>query len=193
MTTYDSRLSKFKLTLKRAAAPTALEVLSLEKWRALFYKLQLVGEYPNEKIGFGNLSCRLTEKKNFLITGGQTGHLPHLQPHHYTRVIECDLKKGHMVAEGLIAPASEALIHSEIFEADPNINYIFHVHHHRLWEYIQKSGQELGQGIIKDQSHGIFVMKGLQDEIIAYGTNADEAGKLVLDLYRKIITGESED
>jgi ribulose-5-phosphate 4-epimerase/fuculose-1-phosphate aldolase len=159
---------------------------------ALFYKLQLVGEYPNEKIGFGNLSCRLPDKKSFLITGGQTGHLPHLQPHHYTRVTHCDLSKGHVIAEGLIAPSIESLIHYELYESDSSIQYIFHLHHHRLWEYLQTSGHEVAQGIIKNQSNGIFVMKGHQDEIIAFAPSAEEAGKLVLDLYRKIVSGESE-
>lgn len=187
---YDSL--KFKLTLKRAAAPLPSEIHSLEKWRALFYKLQLVGEYPNEKIGFGNLSCRLPDKKSFLITGGQTGHLPHLQPHHYTRLIHCDLSKGHVIAEGLIAPSVESLIHYELYESDPNIQFIFHLHHHRLWEYLQTNGHEVAQGIIKGAESGIFVIKGHQDEIIAFSSTAEEAGKLVLDLYRKIITGESE-
>ena len=178
-------LNKFKLTLKRASPPAPAEVHALEKWRALFYKLHLIGEYPNEKIGFGNLSYRLPDKRGFIITGAQTGHIVHLQPHHYSRVVQCDLIKGHVLAEGVIAPSSEALIHYGLYEADSEINYIFHVHHHRLWEYLQANGPEVQKGII--------VMKGHQDEIIAFGPSADEAGKLVLDLYRKIITGEPEE
>jgi hypothetical protein len=29
------------------------QVIALEKWRALFFKLGLIGEYPIEKVGFG--------------------------------------------------------------------------------------------------------------------------------------------
>ncbi len=192
MSGHDDKLSKFKLTLKRASAPDSSEVHTLEKWRALFYKLQLVGEYPNEKIGFGTLSCRLPDKNTFLITGGQTGHLAYLQPHHYCRVTHFDLKKGHVIAEGLIAPSIESLTHFELYESDPNIQFIFHVHHHKLWEYMQTSGKEVPRGFIKNQESGIFILKGHQDEIIAFSTTAEEAGKLVLDLYRKIITGEPE-
>ena len=192
MSGFEQELIRFKLTLKRASPPTATDVHSLEKWRALFYKLQLVGEYPNEKIGFGNLSCRLPDKKTFLITGAQTGHLPHLKPHHYCRVTHCDLKRSHVQAEGLIATSIESLAHYELYNSDPNIQYIFQIHHHLLWDYLQKNGQELPQGFIKEKENGIFVIKGHQDEIIAFSSSADEAGKLVLDLYRKIVAGESE-
>jgi ribulose-5-phosphate 4-epimerase/fuculose-1-phosphate aldolase len=196
----DEGIIKFKLTLKRAPAPEMNSVIALEKWRALFFKLGLVGEYPNEKIGFGNLSSRLS-KKSFIITGSQTGHLPHLQAHHYTRVIECDLKKGMVTAEGLIPPSSESLTHFGIYEANPGIQFVFHVHHQKLWEMLRDGNfdfidegiaygtqemAEAAQSLLKDKSSGVFVMKGHEDGIISYGTTAEEAGKVILDLYRKL-------
>jgi hypothetical protein len=199
-TNRDEGIIKFKLTLKRAPAPEMNQVIALEKWRALFFKLGLVGEYPNEKIGYGNLSSRL-QKKSFIITGSQTGHLAHLQAHHYTRVIDCDLKKGFVTAEGLIPPSSESLTHFGIYEANPAIQYVFHVHHQKLWEMLKNGPYdsidddvaygtlEMAQAASKllwNKSSGIFVMKGHEDGIIAYGTSAEEAGKIVLDLYRKL-------
>ncbi len=200
MNTRDEGVIKFKLTLKRAPAPEMNQVIALEKWRALFFKLGLIGEYPNEKIGFGNLSSRLI-KKSFIITGSQTGHLPHLQAHHYTKVIECDLKKGSVTAEGLIPPSSESLTHYGIYEANPNIQYVFHVHHALLWEKMQQgpfdfiSGDipygtqemaEAAQSLLADKTSGVFVMRGHDDGIVAYASTADEAGKLLLELYRKL-------
>lgn len=198
--TRDEGVIKFKLTLKRAPAPEMNQVIALEKWRALFFKLNLIGEYPNEKIGFGNLSSRLT-KKSFIITGSQTGHLAHLQAHHYTKVIDCDLKKGIVSAEGLIPPSSESLTHYGIYEASPLIQHVFHVHHTELWqlmisgpydfisEDIPYGTQEMAnaaQTLIGNKTSGIFVMKGHDDGIISYGTSAEEAGKNILDLYRKL-------
>jgi ribulose-5-phosphate 4-epimerase/fuculose-1-phosphate aldolase len=199
-TNRDEGVIKFKLTLKRAPAPEMNQVIALEKWRALFFKLGLVGEYPNEKIGYGNLSSRLT-KKNFLITGSQTGHLAHLQAHHYTKVMECDLKKGSVTAEGLIPPSSESLTHYGIYVANPAINYVFHVHHQKLWELL-KAGpfdsinddvaygtQEMAEAastLLWNKSSGIFVMKGHEDGIISYGSTPEEAGKIILELYRKL-------
>jgi hypothetical protein len=199
-TSRDEGVIKFKLTLKRAPAPEMNQVIALEKWRALFFKLGLVGEYPNEKIGYGNLSSRLS-KRHFIITGSQTGHLPHLQAHHYTKVIECDLKKGSLTAEGLIPPSSESLTHYGIYEANPAIQYVFHVHHQKLWEMLRQGPfdaidddvpygtQEMAEAagkLLANKNAGIFVMKGHEDGIISYGTSAEEAGKTILELYRKL-------
>lgn len=196
----DEGIIKFKLTLKRAPAPEMNQVIALEKWRALFFKLGLVGEYPTEKIGYGNLSSRLT-KKTFLITGSQTGHLAHLQAHHYTKVMDCDLKKGFVTAEGLIPPSSESLTHFGIYETNPNIQCIFHVHHTKLWEMLKNGPfdcidedvaygtQEMADAaalVIGNKTSGIFVMKGHEDGVISYGTTAEEAGKIILELYRKL-------
>lgn len=196
----DEGVIKFKLTLKRAPAPEMNQVIALEKWRALFFKLGLVGEYPIDKIGYGNLSSRLV-KKTFLITGSQTGHLAHLQAHHYTKVIDCDLKKGVVSAEGLIPPSSESLTHFGIYEANSNIQYVFHVHHHKLWNLLKNDEvdfinddvaygtQEMAEAaaaVIGNKSSGIILMKGHEDGIIAYGSSAEEAGKLILELYRRL-------
>lgn len=199
-TNRDEGIIKFKLTLKRAPAPEMNQVIALEKWRALFFKLGLIGEYPIDKIGYGNLSSRLS-KRTFIITGSQTGHLAHLQAHHYTKVIDCDLKKGSVTAEGLIPPSSESLTHFGIYEANRNIQYVFHVHHQKLWEMLHQGPfdaitedvaygtQEMAEAaaaLLKNKSAGIFVMKGHEDGIISYGTTAEEAGKIILDLYRKL-------
>lgn len=196
----DEGVIKFKFTLKRAPAPQMNQVIDLEKWRALFFKLGLVGEYPIDKIGYGNLSLRLSNK-SFLITGSQTGHLAHLQAHHYTKVIDCDLKKGSVTAEGLIPPSSESLTHFGIYQANPAINYVFHIHHKQLWELmlngdydaieegIAYGTQEMAHAaseLMKNKTSGIFVMKGHEDGIISYGTTAEEAGKIILNLYRKL-------
>lgn len=196
----DEGVIKFKLTLKRAPAPEMFQVIALEKWRALFFKLGLVGEYPIDKIGYGNLSCRLSEK-NFLITGSQTGHLAHLRAHHYTKVIDCDLKKGSITAEGLVPPSSESLTHFAIYEANSAIQYVFHVHHRQLWDMLiagpfdyieaniaygtQKMAKAASE-LLVNKNAGIFVMKGHEDGVISYGTTAEEAGKNILDLYRKL-------
>lgn len=201
-TNRDEGVIKFKLTLKRAPAPEMNQVIALEKWRVLLFKLGLIGEYPIDKIGYGNLSSRIS-KKTFLITGSQTGHLAHLQAHHYTKVIDCDLKKGSVTAEGLIPPSSESLTHFGIYEANPAIQYVFHVHHQKLWKLLKNGPYdfidediaygtqemaEAAQNLLWNKTTGIFVMKGHEDGIIAYGTTAEETGKVLLELYRKLGT-----
>jgi hypothetical protein len=199
-TNRDEGVIKFKLTLKRAPAPEMNQVIALEKWRALLFKLGLVGEYPIDKIGYGNLSSRIG-KRSFIITGSQTGHLAHLQAHHYTRVIDCDLKKGSVTAEGLIPPSSESLTHFGIYQANPAVNYVFHVHHRKLWDLLRNGDydsidedvpygtQEMAAAaaqLLSEKSSGLFVMKGHDDGVVSYGTTAEEAGRVILDVYRKL-------
>lgn len=198
-TNRDEGVIKFQYTLKMAPAPEKEEFIKLEKWRALFFRLNMIGEYPIEKVGFGNLSARL-DSDTFVITGTQTGHLPHLKSQHYTKVTECNLRKGTVKARGMIAPSSESLTHHAIYLASNEIKYVFHVHHSPMWKYmidancdaiaenIPYGTQEMANAAIKliaGRSSGAFVMKGHEDGIISYGKTAQEAGKILLDLYRK--------
>lgn len=198
-TNRDEGVIKFQYTLKMAPAPEKEEFIKLEKWRALFHKLKMIGEYPIEKVGFGNLSARL-DPETFIITGTQTGHLPHLEAQHYTKVTDCNLRKGTVLARGLIAPSSESLTHHAIYLASPEIKYVFHIHHALMWNHmIEKNYDAIAEDIpygtqemaaaaikvINGRNSGAFVMKGHEDGIISYGKTAQEAGKILLDLYRE--------
>lgn len=196
----DDGIIKFSYTLKRTRAPRSDEYLDLEKWRVILYRMGLIGEHKEEKIGFGNLS-RILDPKNqvFIITGTQTGRFANLSAQHYSKVISCDLKKLAIKAEGLIAPSSESLTHYAIYHFHPEIRYVFHIHHHELWvrmlsEKFDRTPEEINYGTIemaeaakeciKDQTRGIFAMAGHQDGIIAYGDNAENAGKMILETYK---------
>jgi hypothetical protein len=198
----DDGVTKFKLTLKIAAAPSADEVLPIEKWRAILWRLGLIGEYPNEKIGYGNLSVRLPLPAGaFLITGTQTGKHPHLKRDQYSRVIGCDPVKNLVNASGQIGPSSESLTHFAIYDGQPQIGAIFHVHHREIWErmiennsdaiedrisYGTREMAEAAKAAIQGREQGVFVMKGHQDGILAYGPTPEVAGKILLKLYRDL-------
>lgn len=197
--TRDEGVIKFQLKLKNAPPPIKKLTMILEKWRTDFYERGLIGEYPNENIGYGNLSSR-NAGKTFIITGSQTGHLAHLEAHHYTKVIDCDLKSGLVTAEGLVPPSSESLTHYGIYEANSAIQYVFHVHHPLLWKelhdpqydyisenipYGTQAMANAASKLLKNKTCGVFVMKGHEDGIISYGTTADEAGENLIALYRK--------
>ncbi|HLT22712.1 MAG TPA: class II aldolase/adducin family protein [Bacteriovoracaceae bacterium] len=200
-TNRDEGVIKFQYTLKMAPAPEKDEFIKLEKWRALFYKLNMIGEYPIDKVGFGNLSARL-DPVTFIITGTQTGHLPHLQAQHYTKVTDCNLKKGTVNARGMIPPSSESLTHYAIYLASKEIKYVFHIHHPQMWKHMIEAQhdaipenvpygtQEMAAsatGLINGRNSGAFVMKGHEDGIISYGKTAQEAGKILLDIYRETV------
>lgn len=198
----DEGVTKYRLTLTLLAPFPAAVIVPLEKWRAILWRMGFIGEYPIEKVGYGNLSLRLPPPANaFIITGTQTGHRPHLGREHYTRVTDCDLQRNSVKAEGPIAPSSESLTHWALYAANPQIQCVFHVHHPQMWEHLLKNGApKVGAGIgygtkemataaaevIQGQEEGHFVMEGHQDGIMAWGATPDAAGKILLKLHREL-------
>ena len=192
---------KFKYNLKLSGHLAEELYINIEKWRAILFKMNLIGEYPSEAVGFGNLSKRLAEKsEEFIITGTQTGKYPHLNGGQYTRIKKCNLKKMSLEALGPIAPSSESLTHHAIYSSCPHINYIFHVHSKDLWEFmltnnfpktpktIDYGTQEMAQAAsscIGNKEVGIFAMEGHEDGIIAYGKSAEATGKVILETVKQ--------
>lgn len=177
---------------------------NLESWRKKLYKLNLIGEYPKEKVGFGNLSSLISWSKQaeFIITGTQTGKHKDLNGNHYTLVNGYDLKNMLLMQEGPIEASSEALTHAAVYEANKNIKAVFHIHSTKIWEKMIEldydfTPREIPYGtqemalcvgeLIANKESGTIVMKGHQDGIIAYGPSMDECGVLVLELAKKLL------
>ncbi len=192
---------KFKFNLKMAPKIEEKHFIHLEKWRAILFKMNLIGEYPIDKVGFGNLSAKVSQDSNeFIITGTQTGKYPHLNGSQYTRITKCDPKKMTIDAIGPIAPSSETITHHVIYSISSKINVVFHVHHKDLWQYMLNNGYdktpenvdygtkemaEAAKKCIGDKSSGIFVMAGHEDGIVSYAPTVEEAGKIILDTLKK--------
>lgn len=192
---------KFKYNLKLSSPLKESLYIDIEKWRAILFKMNLIGEYPTEEVGFGNISKRLeTGSEEFIITGTQTGKHPHLTGGQYTHIKKCNLKKMSLDAIGPIAPSSESLTHYAIYSTCSQVNYIFHVHSKKLWNFmldndflktskdIEYGTQEMAlatKDCIEDKSSGIFAMEGHEDGIIAFATTAEAAGKVILDTVKQ--------
>jgi ribulose-5-phosphate 4-epimerase/fuculose-1-phosphate aldolase len=177
---------------------------NLEAWRAKLFKLNLIGEYPIEKVGFGNLSLLIERKEqsHFVITGTQTGRLENLSGEHYTLINGYDLLSMKLFSKGPIEPSSEALTHASIYESNPKIKAVFHIHSEKIWksmikysydftkEDIPYGTQEMANNVkevISSKSFGTIVMKGHQDGVIAYGESLDQCGELILNLSEKFL------
>ena len=192
---------KFKYNLKWTAPLEESSYIKIEKWRTILFKMNFIGEYLTEQVGYGNLSCRQNQTGNsFIITGTQTGKHPNLDGSQYTKVQKCDLAKMSVDAIGPIAPSSESLTHFAIYKESPQINCVFHVHHPDLWRYMldhdyDQTPENIDYGThemaaaakicIGNKKKGIFVMAGHQDGIIAYASSAEEAGKVILDTLKE--------
>ena len=185
------------------------EYLGLERWREKLFKLALIGEYEDLKVGYGNIS----ELKNlsylhhfdgpqFVITGTQTGKFSHLTGEHYTQVVGHDVTNSLLTSYGPIEPSSEALTHAAIYLAATGVGAIFHIHSTPIWEGmirenmdgtpedIEYGTQEMANCVSKltaGKKASSFVMKGHQDGIIGYGTNLEDAGAEILKLYHKFV------
>jgi len=188
---------KVKFNLKMSSPINEEHFLELEKWRSIFHKMGVIGEYKTTKLGFGNLSKRLMKgDEAFIITGAQTGVYPHLSGMQYTKVTKCVLSKLSIEAIGPIAPDNESLTHHAIYEKNLQINFIFHVHNINLWNYMIKNNleqtaqdidhrsfdfQQEAMKCIQNKNSGIFAISDLEGGIIAYADSAENAGKLILE------------
>lgn len=173
----------------------------LEGWRRIFRRLGLLGQDPAryDGLGFGNLSRRaLTDaaESPFIISGTQTGGLERLGPAHYVVVTACDPLLNRVEAIGSIHPSSEALSHGVLYQTDPRIDWVMHLHspeifaaHTRLDLPVTDPdapygspamAAEIGRICPSAGWPGLLVMGGHEDGILAFGATATETGTLVV-------------
>ncbi len=186
-----------------------IEYCDLEKWRKILFQKELIGEYPEAGVGFGNLSkvsdYSIFHKSlvpQFVITGTQTGKYQDLDGRYYTRVLDYDVSNLKIKMLGPIEASSEALTHASIYTHNKNIKVVFHIHSSKIWNgMIRDNAESTCQSIpygtsemaqatqkcIGTKDFGIFCMKGHVDGVVAYGRNLDEVGNLILKNFDKYI------
>jgi L-ribulose-5-phosphate 4-epimerase len=186
---------QFRYRWEPAPAPNGPLAEALCRWRDRLHSLGLVGVYP-DGIGYGNLSCRSADAGAFLVTGTATGHLAQLPPEHLTEVVAWDLAGNHLTCRGPVVASSESLSHAAVYRSDPTVGAVIHVHHGRLWEALlgrvptTDPAAEAGtpamtraiERLFRETdvaNHGIFVMGGHREGLIAFGRTLDEAGERV--------------
>lgn len=192
---------KFELAFRPGPAPTAAILAELEAWRRIFRQLGLLGQDPAryEGLGFGNLSRRATTvppTNDFIISGTQTGGLERLTPAHYVTVTTCDPLRNRIEANGSVHPSSEALSHGVLYQADPRIGWVMHLHSPEIFA----ARARLGLPVTDPESPygspamaaeirrlcplagwpGLLVMGGHEDGILAFGGTAAETGALIV-------------
>jgi ribulose-5-phosphate 4-epimerase/fuculose-1-phosphate aldolase len=183
------------------------EYSELEYWRKKLFQLNLIGEYPEAQVGFGNMSM-IQDYSNFfesshpqfIITGTQTGKYPDLNGLQYTRVLDYEINGLKIKMMGAVEASSEALTHAAIYESNPNIKAVFHIHSKEIWEKMLTDGSDYTaaeipygtvemaratQACIRGKDAGVFCMHGHEDGIVIYGRSTDEAGRLTLELNKK--------
>ena len=105
----------------------------INPWRQRLYEYGLIGVTP-DGIGYGNLSARYGPDNQFVITGTATGGFAALEPRHYSHVITFDLENNRLSCCGPIHASSESLTHAALYQVNPDIAAVAHVHSAALWQ-----------------------------------------------------------
>lgn len=185
-TTDTEGVIKFQLDF-HAAAPLPWEICrELDAWRTILYQLGLTGIDPGRYGGlaYGNVSQRV-HHRSFIISGSQTGGMPRLERQHYCRVSDWNLEQEWLAACGPVRPSSESLTHAALYEANPDITSVLHVHSPDIWQHASRLGlpatapgtaygtQDMAlaaAGLVNSCQPGLIVMAGHRDGVLATGT-----------------------
>ena len=157
----------------------------------------LIGTNSNG-IGFGNISIRIDDTRQFIITGSNTGGLDETKGKHFTRVVNFDIAGNSLICRGPIQASSESLTHAAIYTANDRIKGVIHVHSKYLWQRLKdvapttsvnveygtpEIASEMARLLIAGESvkAGIIVMGGHREGLVAFGRTLTEAGEIILD------------
>ncbi len=197
---------KFQLRHTMTQAVDLNDYRELNAWRRILFLLQLIGQHPAryEGYGFGNISQRIAPfdappaLRRFIITGTQTGGLPHLSAGHYAIVTECRPELNLIVAEGPIKPSAESLTHGSVYALDSSARFVMHAHSPHIWQQARQldipttpedvpyGTPEMAEAVSRlfaetdVAARRIFCMGGHEDGVITFGASAEEAGQAML-------------
>ncbi len=175
----------------------------LEECRERLYALGVIGAY-DDGLGYGNISVRIDNSDEFLITATQTGHLSNLSKSEYSLVKKIDFDTFKTTASGESKPSSECITHGAIYGLSDEINAVIHIHNEKLWNYMLENDYlstndtpygtpEMVQDVVdiyKDieaLSNNVFVMKGHFEGIVSFGKNLAEAEAVLFNIIKKFI------
>jgi ribulose-5-phosphate 4-epimerase/fuculose-1-phosphate aldolase len=174
-------------------------IIEINRWRNLMFTHKLIGVYPNG-IGYGNISIRLSEKE-FLITGTSTGHLETLTNQHYAIVTSYNFAENSVTCKGPVRASAESLTHAAVYEMDPGVQAIIHIHNKKMWDELldkvptTSPTVEYGTPQMALEIKRLFnttdlieqkilVMAGHEEGVISFGKDLEEAGEIILRHFR---------
>ncbi len=180
------------------AADSNLTAL-LDRWRRPLFEAGLIGHYEDLGVGYGNLSVRIGSGREFVISGTQTGRLEQTGGQHYAQVTDYDIDANRVCSSGPVEASSESLTHAAIYELDPAILGVVHVHSQPLWQSLLGRMPTTADGVsygtpemarefrrlYRDTDFataGVAIMAGHEEGIIAFGGSLEEAARRILAL-----------
>lgn len=191
----DEGVVKYRCDWEEAGPVAARNIADLMDWRDRLHAWGLIGVYENG-IGFGNVSVRIGNSCQFVISGTQTAHLRTLGPESYCTVTEFNLEQNYLGCRGPVQASSESLTHGALYLHREEVGGIIHVHNPMLWQQllfkIPTTRKEVPYGtpqmalemfrLFEEENlaeRKILAMAGHEDGIICFGSTVDEAGKVL--------------
>lgn len=191
---------KYRLDYQLGGPRNYREVAELNAWRTILYQLGLIGQDAEryEGLAFGNVSFRLDNTLQFVITGSQTSGLMRLTNEHCCTILSADPVRNHIVAEGAIRPSSEALTHAAVYAASSEVKAVVHVHSPIIWQHykalalpaidstIRYGTQEMAEAVLQlfscnlPSEKPLFVMLGHEDGIVSFGDSIADASQVLI-------------
>lgn len=195
---------KYALDFRPGPALPAAVLAPLIHWQRALGAHGLVGRDPAryDGLAYGNLSLRLDDG-GFAISASQSADVAEPTPQHYARVCDWDCAGNRVAATGPAPPSSESLSHAALYDADPAIRCVLHLHSAPIWQQRARLGiASTAAGIAYGTpamaaavarlyrahgfaGHGSLAMAGHVDGVLCFGRDADEAGDQVLRLLER--------
>ncbi len=178
------------------------DIEKINYWRTILFQVGLIGEYRDLKVGYGNISIRKKAlQKEFIVSASQTGSKEFTSLEDYSLVKNFSLDTFEIDMSGPMPASSESLTHAAIFESNPKINFIIHVHHHSLWRNLLRlktfpivpktityGTKEMSQYFLKQLNSDFpqcHIMEGHEDGIIFFGEDPDLVGRQTLKIFQE--------
>ena len=195
----DEGYIKYESHWTPGPATHVIAARELDRWRRPLYEAQLIGEYEQHGIGYGNLIMTRGSGGLFLISGTQTGHLPVTDESHYSLVTDCDIRANVVRCSGPVQASSEAMTHASIYALGDAIGAVVHAHNAVLWQRylgeLPTTDPDIAYGtpdMARDldrlyrmeglREAGVAVLAGHDEGLISFGTTIEEAATHMLDL-----------
>ncbi|HNV51732.1 MAG TPA: class II aldolase/adducin family protein [Tenuifilaceae bacterium] len=187
---------KFTCNWTKAEPFTPEIIAELNYWRQILYAKGLIG-LDKQGIGYGNISMRY-QQNQFIISGSGTGQHPELTNEHYTLVTNFNVHRNTVDAVGPIIASSESMTHAILYQCDPSINAVVHIHHRELWRILmykvpttdkkaEYGTPEMAKEMVRLYSKTelpkskLLVMAGHEEGVVSFGINVELAAKIIVD------------
>ena len=197
----DEGYIKFTVHLTPGDVAWSDDLARLNELRTELHDLGLVGLLP-DGVGYGNVSLRVADSAQFIISGTATGGPRVLAPADYARVEAFDPVANEVCCTGRIRASSESMSHGAVYAAAPAVNCVIHVHSRALFDFMLAHGYPQTPAaaaygtpamaaavtaLVRADGGpaGVFVTAGHDEGVIAYGRDVAEARRVLLDTVAK--------